>query len=187
MLDTLPAGVLDDLSSLIYLDLANNNLSTLPADVFSGAPGLRDLLLSGNDLNELPDSLFHGLASLGVLWLHGNRADPMLLEVSLVLTDDGKVKATVSSGTPFAIEVPLIVTNGTIDGDSTITIPAGAVESAAFTVTVDSDSATVDVGALPDPPAEKKYTSYWLETHPVHHGYKLKRSADLPLTVRQDS
>ena len=179
-LTTLPPGVFSGLSALAILDLANNKLSTLPDNAFSDATGLRELLLSGNNLEELPDGIFHGLGSLQTLWLHGNNADPMSIEVSLRSTSDG-VKATVSTGAPFDIEVPLII-GGSTDG-GTVTIPVGELESAAFTV--DGESVTVDVGTLPDPPSTHSYTSYWLQTHPTHHGYDLKRSADLPLTVGQ--
>ena len=184
-LTTLPAGTFSGLASLTKLDLANNRLSTLPSNVLAGASGLEELLLSGNELKELPDSLFHGLSSLEALWLHGNDVDPMPVEVSLISVGNGKVKATVSAGAPFAIEIPLIVTNGTIDGDSTITIPAGSVESATFTVTPGEGGATLDVGTLPDHPKDRTVTSYWFETHTAHYGYKLKRSPDLPLTVNE--
>ena len=180
-LTTLPPGVFSGLSALAILDLANNKLSTLPDNAFSDATGLRELLLSGNNLEELPDGIFHGLGSLQTLWLHGNNVDPMSIEVSLRSTSDG-VKATVSTGAPFDIEVPLIFGGGSSDG-GTVTIPVGELESAAFTV--DGGSVTVDVGTLPDPPSTHSHTSYWDQTHPTHHGYELKRSADLPLTVGQ--
>ena len=179
-LTTLPPDVFSGLSALARLDLANNNLSTLRGNAFSDATGLRELLLSGNNLEELPDGIFHGLRSLETLWLQDNNVDPMSIEVSLRSTSDG-VKATVSTGAPFDIEVPLII-GGSTDG-GTVTIPVGELESAAFTV--DGESVTVDVGTLPDPPSTHSYTSYWLQTHPTHHGYDLKRSADLPLTVGQ--
>ena len=180
-LNTLAAGTFAGLSSLARLDLSNNSLSALPPEIFSGAPGLGELLLSNNGLEELPDGIFHGLSSLQALWLHDNQVDPVLLEVSLVSAGGGRVKATVPAGAPFAIEVPLIVNNST---SGPVTIPVGEVESAPVTVT-SGGAVSVDVGALPDPPTTESYTSYRGETHPAHHGYKLTRSPDLPLTVGQ--
>ena len=147
-LTTLAAGTFSGLSSLNRLELSGNDLNTLPADLLAGTPGLQNLTLSDNRLKGLPDGLLDGLPSLRTLWLHGNDTDPMPIEVSLVSEGGGKVKATVSSGAPFTIEVPLTVENGTIEGDSTITIPAGSLESPAFTVTPGDGGAEVDVGTL---------------------------------------
>ncbi len=185
-LTTLAAGTLSGLSSLDRLELSGNDLNTLPADLLAGTPGLRNLTLGDNRLKGLPDGLLAGLPSLRTLWLHGNDIDPMPIEISLISEGGGKVKATVSSGAPFTIEVPLTVENGTIEGDSTITIPAGSLESAAFTVIPGDGGAEVDVGTLPSPPGDSNFTSSRGKTHPAHHGYRLTRSADLPLTVNEE-
>ena len=107
-------GTFEGLSGLRTLNLSYSSLSTLPPSIFSGVPNLNELVLSGNDLGELPDGVFHGLSSLRVLWLDGNKVEPMPIEVSLVSTASGDVKATVPVGAPFAIEVPVTVQNGTI-------------------------------------------------------------------------
>ena len=187
-LNTLATGTFAGLSGLRTLNLSRSGLSTLPANIFSGVPNLNHLLLSRNDLGELPDGVFEGLSSLKVLWLHGNSVDPMPIEVSLELTASGDVKATVPVGAPFPIRVPLTIENGTISGDSTITIPIGEVESAAFAVTPDSGAteAKVDIGTLPEIPSGEEYSDHLSDRHPVHHGYVLKRSPDLPLTVEAE-
>ena len=180
-LTTLAAGTFEGLSGLRTLNLSYSSLSTLPPSIFSGVPNLNELVLSGNDLGELPDGVFHGLSSLAVLWLHGNKVEPMPIEVSLVSTASGDVKATVPVGAPFAIEVPVTVTGGAIDG--VITIPVGAVESASW----DADGATtVDIVTLPDLPSAEEYLTHHFERHPVHHGYILKKSPDLPLTLGEE-
>lgn len=185
-LTTLPAGAFADLAGLQKLDLSNNSLGTIPADVLSGANSLDDLVLSGNALSALPDGLFSGLSSLGTLWLQDNSVDSIPLEVSLVSTSDGNVKATVHTGAPSEIRVPLTVTNGTL-GAGTVTIPAGSIESAAVTVTpsANGQAVTVDVGTLPGLPDLGTYTHYWGDRNPAHYGYYLKRSTDLPLALNQ--
>ena len=69
---------------------------------------------------------------------------------------------------------PLTVTNGSISGGATsITIPAGSLESQPLTVTRTpgtSAAVTVDIGTLPGLPAN-------------HSGYALVKSDDLPLEV----
>ena len=185
-LGTLPSGVFSGLFYLAALDLSDNSLGTLPSGVFADPTGMSDLLLNGNSLGELPDGVFHHLALLRTLWLHGNDVDPMPIEVSLESPADGTVKATVPSGAPFDIVIPIVVSNGTMAGDGTITIPIGHIESPAFEVSPLSNSqtsVTVDVGTLPDPPTTTSYTNSAGVTLPAHNGYTLRRSADLPLTV----
>ena len=184
----LAAETFAGLSGLRTLDLSRSSLTTLPASIFSSVPNLNELLLSRNELGKLPDGVFQGLSSLKVLWLHGNSVNPMPLEVSLELTTSGDVKATMPVGAPFPIEVPVTVEDGTLSGDGAITIPIGESESAAFAVTPDSGAgaATVDIGTLPEIPSAEEYSSHYSERHPVHHGYVLTRSPDLPLTVEAE-
>ena len=72
------------------------------------------------------------------------------------------------------MEVPVNVTNGTIEGRvTTVTIPPGSVESDPLTVTRTpgaTGAVTADIGTLPGLP-------------PNHSGYAHVKSADLPLTV----
>ena len=185
-LTTLTAGTFSGLPSLSRVELSGNSLNALPSGLFAGASGLLALTLSDNRLEELPDSLLNGLSSLRTLWLHGNGTDPMPVEISLASVEGGRVKATVSTGAPFKIEVPLTIENGTIEGDSTITIPAGSLESASFTVNPGEGGATVDVGTLPSPPGNRTFTSSRGTTRLAHYGYRLTRSPNLPLTVNEE-
>ncbi len=187
-LTSLPAGAFSGLAELRHLDLSNNSLGSIPGDAFSGATAIGRLLLNGNSLSSLPDGVFTGLSALDrALWLHDNSSDPMPIKVSLVATSDTTVKAKARTGAPFAIRVPLRVTNGTL-GASTVTIPAGAIESSAIAVTRSARAqgpVTVDVGPLPGLPDLGTYTHYWGDENSAHHGYELKRSTDLPLALNK--
>ena len=170
----LPAGVFSGLTSLESLWLYNNKLTSLPAGVFSGLTSLESLKLSYNRLTSLPDDIFDGLTSLTTLSLAGNAVDPFSLTVSLEKVSDGQFKAVTPTGAPFAIVLPLTVTNGSISsGATSITIPVGSVESGTLTVirTAGTTAAvTVHIGTLPSLPSG-------------HDGYALVRSSNLSLTV----
>ena len=170
----LQAGDFAGLTSLAELRLYDNQLSTLPADLFDGLSALTTLYLNGNQLTALPDGLFNGLSSLTTLYLYGNSVDPLPLTVSLEKVGADQVKAVAPSGAPFDIVLPLTVANGDISGGATtITIPAGSVESQLLTVTRTpgtTAAVTVDMGTLPGLPAN-------------HSGYALVKSDDLPLEV----
>ena len=171
---TLQAGDFEDLTSLAELRLYDNQLTTLPADLFDGLTALTMLYLNGNQLSSLPDGLFDGLASLATLYLYGNSVDPLLLTVSLEKVGTDQVKAVAPAGAPFEIVLPLTVANGDISsGATSITIPAGSLESQPLTVVRTSGTTaavTVDIGTLPGLPAN-------------HSGYALVKSADLPLEI----
>ena len=207
-LTELPAGIFDNLTALRVLNLGDNGLTTLRADVFannaaleelgiqgnrvtvlpgsifSTTPRLRQLTAHANQLNALPDGLFSGLSDLTHVWLHNNPGTPFALTVSLVKVGNNGVKATIAEGAPFEIEVPVTPLGGTIEGDATtITIPTGAVESAALAVTRGADpyvAVTVDIGSpLPVPP-----NSQASDLHENNHnGYALAKAADLPLEI----
>ena len=185
-LGRLPEGVFSDLSSLRQLDLSNAGLSALSPDLFAGTTALRVLLLSDNNLDELPGGVFHGLSSLRALWLHGNDVDPVEIEVALTSPGSGQLQAAVSTGAPFPIRISLVVDGGSSGGDGTVTIPTGALRSGVVNVTPASaggGSVSVDIGALPGIPSGEDFTGFRGEVRPVHHGYVLTRSPDLPLTV----
>ena len=185
-LGTLPQDVFSDLSSLQRLDLTDAGLNALSGDLFAGATALTRLLLGDNSLEELPEGVFDGLSSLRTLWLHGNDVDPMPIEVSLASPGSGQVQATVSSGAPFPIRISLVVDGGSSGGDGTVTIPTGASRSTVVNVTpaaLGAESLSVDIAGLPTIPSGDPYTSSRGEVRPVHHGYVLARSPDLPLTV----
>ena len=171
---TLQAGDFEDLTSLTELRLYDNQLTTLPADLFDGLGALTTLYLNGNQLSSLPDGLFDGLSSLATLYLYGNSVDPLPLTVSLEKVGADQVKAVAPVGAPFDMVLPLTVANGDISGGATtITIPAGSVESQLLTVTRTpgtTAAVTVDIGTLPGLPAN-------------HSGYALVKSTDLPLEV----
>ena len=175
-LTSLPEGVFSDLSSLATLWLYNNALTSLPEGVFSGLSSLESLKLSYNQLTSLPESVFSGLSSLIELNLSGNAVDPLVLTVSLEKVADGQFKAVAPAGAPFDIILPITVTNGSISGGTTsLTIPAGSVESDVLTVTrtpSTTAAVTVDIGTLPSRPAN-------------HTGYSIVKSADLPLKVTE--
>ncbi len=181
-LTTLPDGVFDDLSSLRELHLSNNDLTTLPADIFDDLSSLTELNLYNNNLTSLPDGVFSNLSSLTRLWLQGNTVDPLPLTVSLEKVADGEFKAVVPTGAPFEMELPLTVTNGSISGATSITIPIGSVESKTFTVTRTPGtiaSVTVDIGTLPELPTNTHDSLGYR----LHQGYTLVKSTDLPLAV----
>ena len=171
---TLQAGDFAGLTSLTELRLYDNQLSTLPADLFDGLGALTTLYLNGNQLSSLPEGLFDGLSSLATLYLYGNSVDPLPLTVSLEKVGTDQVKAVAPAGAPFDLVLPLNVTNGSISGGATtITIPAGSLESQPLTVTRTSGTTaavTLDIGTLPRPPTN-------------HSGYALGKSADLPLEI----
>ncbi len=171
-LTTLPEGIFDNLSALKWLGLAVNRLTTLPEGIFDNLNALGGLHLNGNQLSTLPEGLFDGLSSLATLYLYGNSVDPLSLTVSLEKVGADQVKAVAPAGAPFDLVLPLTVTNGSISGGATtLTIPAGSLDSQPLTVTRTSGTTaavTVDIGTLPGLPAN-------------HSGYELVKSADLPL------
>ena len=175
-LTSLPEGIFSGLSALSRLNLGANQLTTLPEGIFSGLSALADVRLHHNQLATLPEGIFSGLSALTALFLGNNAIDPMPLNVSLEKTGEGQFLAVAPSGAPFDLVLPLIVSNGSINGGATtITIPAGRVESDTLTVTRTSGAtfaATVDIGNLPGLPAN-------------HSGYKLVKSGDLPLVMTE--
>ena len=130
----------------------------------------------GNQFTVLPDGLFEGLNELTQLRLQNNSVDPLPLTVSLEKVDTDQFKAVAPAGAPFEIGLPLSVVNGSISGGATtITIPAGSVESAPLTVTRTPGTTfavTVEIGTLPGLPRG-------------HSGYALVKSADLPLVLTE--
>ena len=170
----LKSGDFKGLTSVTELRLNGNQLTTLPEGIFSGLTALRNLNLYNNRLSGLPAGLFAGLTSLTTIRLDRNAVVPLPLIVSLEKVADGQFKAVAPSGAPFDLVLPLTVANGSISGGATtITIPAGSVESAPHTVTRNpgtTAAVTVDIGALPGLPNG-------------HYGYTLVKSADLPLEI----
>ena len=172
-LDSLSANTFSGLSSLTGLDLENNELSSLPAAIFSGLSSLNWLSLSSNQLTSLPDGLFSGLSSLNSLYLIGNTVS-LSIAVSLEKVGGNQFKATTATGAPFNLVLPITVTNGSIDDSATtVTIPAGSIESEPLTVIRTpgtSDAITAVIGTLPELPTS-------------HFGYSLTKPSSADNTL----
>ena len=173
-LSSLSAGIFDNNTALTNLSIGFNNFSSLPSGIFEKLTNLIGLGLLGNQFRSLPNGIFKGFPTLASLNVSQNPVDPLPLTVSLEKVADGQFKAVAPAGAPFDIVLPLSVTDGSISGGATtLTIPAGSVESEVLTVTRTSGAtfaARADIGTLPSRPAN-------------HTGYSLVKSADLPLNV----
>ncbi len=172
---SLPADLFSGLTALQELDLGDGRLGSLPGTVFMGLTALQDLNLYRNRLSSLPDGLFTGLTSLEELFLQQNTVDPLPLPVSLVKVGDRQFKAAAQTSAPFAMDLSLSISSaGTIEGGaSTVTIPAGAVESALVGVTRvagTEDAVSVDIASLPELPEQ-------------HQGYFLEKDDSLPREI----
>ena len=171
---TLPSNAFERLSFLLTLSLTDNDLTGLSGDSFAGIPNIRSLSLSNNKLTALPVGLFEGLTQLNQLQLNGNAVDPLPITVNLQKVGTNQVKAVVSTGTPFTVNFPITIANGTLAGGAkTLTIPTGEVESLPFTVTRTTgtiDAVTVDLEVLPKLPTS-------------HNGYAFAKGIELPLEI----
>ena len=162
------------LAAITRLLLGFQNITALKPGDFSGLTALTSLNLPWNQLSSLPDSLFEGLTALTQLRLGGNSVDPLPLTVSLEKVGTDQFKAVAPSGAPFDMVLPITVANGSISGGATtITIPAGSLESQPLTVTRTPGTTfavIVNIGTLPRLPNG-------------HFGYALVKAADLPLEM----
>ena len=197
-LSSLPTGLFNSPANLLAVDLSDNQLSSIPEGMFGRVT--LSLFLDDNQLSSLPDGIFRGifneipdftgLTALGnplgpipvdtyrdlpnptTLDLRNNPGAPFSVIVSLKKVGDGQFKGIAPTGAPLEITLPLTVDNGNVSGGATtITIPAGGVESDTLTVTRvpgTTFAVTANIGDLPGMPAK-------------HRGYSLVRSADLPL------
>ena len=161
-------------AAITSLNLRAEGITELKSGDFSGMSSLTNLNLFNNELSSLPDGVFEGLTSLTTLRLGGNTVDPLPITVTLEVAGDNQFKAVVPTGAPFAITLPISVSNGSISGAATtLTIAQGGVESAALTLTRLTDSleaVTVNIGTLPSLPSN-------------HYGYTLSKPNTLPLEV----
>ena len=174
-LGDLPDGVFSGLAALKRINLENNNLSSLPQDVFSDLSALEDLYLADNQFHSLPKRVFFGLPSLAELELQANVIEPLPLPLGLQKVGEDQFTAVAPTGAPFSIELPLSISGpGAFVGEiGTVTIPAGAVESAPVGVIRTEgtqDAVSVDIGMLPRPPTK-------------HDGYTLEKDKGLPQVV----
>ncbi len=172
-LSSLPEDIFDELTSLTWIQLGYNRFTTLPSSIFDGLTKLTVLAMRGNQFTTLPDGIFEELTGLTRLHLEENAAYPLPLTVSLEKIGANQFKAVAPTGAPFDIVLPLNIANGTIySGATTITIPAGELESEPLTVlrtSYSTSTVTVNIGTLPRLPAD-------------HTGYTLAKSNNLPLT-----
>ena len=176
-LGAVTAGAFSDLTELGSLRLSGNALSSLPSDVFSRLTKLELLFLADNNLSALPDGLFSGLTRVRVLQLGGNDVDPLPLAVTVEKVGSDRVRAKVLAGAPFAVEIPVTVANGTLDGGATaLSVAAGSVEGTPVTVTRTAGTTaavTVDVDLATQPTLPSDNT-----------GYEFARaSSGLPVTI----
>ena len=114
-MSTLPSNIFDNLTQLTVCSLLDDNqLSTLPSNIFDNLTQLTTLYcyLDDNNLSTLPSGIFVGLTELTTLWLYGNAVNPLPLPVSLEAVGNGAFKAVASTGAPFDIVLPLVVSNG---------------------------------------------------------------------------
>ena len=174
-LKSLPDGVFDGLSQLIRLRLSANELTTLPESVFADQAALQELHLGWNRFGSLPDGLFAGLKSLATLDLIRNPVEPLPLTLTLEVVAVNQFKAVAPTGAPFEMELALAISSGAevAGGATSITVPAGAVESVPLHLTrvlAETDTATVDIASFPALPQ-------------YHRGYALTGGASLPLEV----
>ena len=120
------------------------------------------LFLDNNRLDELPDGLFFGLTALTSLDLSGNPNNPMLLTVTVEKAGTDRVRAKVRAGAPFAVNIPVTVVNGTLDGGATrLRVAAGSVDGTPVTLTrTPGTTTTVDVDLTTQPKLPTKHTGY---------------------------
>ena len=187
-LSSLDADIFSGLTALESLYLDSNRLSSLGAGIFAGLPVLRLLQLHGNQFSSLDAGIFAGLTRVPQwLWLHDNPVEPLPITISLEKVGEGRFKAKAHTGATFDFVLPIVVENGSIDGEaSSITIPVGSVESAEVSVsrTAGTTAAvTVNIGILPPKPVYLFVPELGEYTIALHTGYELKKSADLPLEV----
>ena len=174
-MSTLPEGVFSGLSSLEDLSLYKSRLTALPGGVFRGLTALKKLNLFRNRLSSLPDGVFSRLASLDTLILQENRVDPLPILVGLEKVGENQFKAVAPTGAPFSLDLAVSSSSAGVidDGSSSITLPAGALESQPLSVTrIDGaeEAVSVDIGRLPARP-------------PNHSGYEFMKAPSLPVRI----
>ena len=154
------------LTEALFLDLTRNILDELPAGVFDGLSSLERIFLEGNDLEELPDEVFSGLTGLTHLTLGNNpdSGDVLPLTVTVEKEGTGQVRAKVAAGAPFAVEFTPTVVNGSLAAsDTKLAVAAGAVDGTAETVTRTSGTTaavTVDIDLTTQPSLPTNHSGY---------------------------
>jgi len=77
ILEEIPAGALDDLTSFEYLYLSNNRLKKLPAGLLNNNEQIEVIYLDNNKLTELDPGLFSNLSNLKYLSLNYNKLNSL--------------------------------------------------------------------------------------------------------------
>ena len=187
----LPADVFSGLTNLTGLNLIDTNLDSFPENVFSDLTNLTTLLLRENNLSSLPDGLLDGLTGLTTLRLEENTSDPLPLTVTVEKVGTDQVRAKVLAAATFAVDIPVTVENGALDGGATVlSVAAGSVEGTPVTVTRTAGTAaavTVDVD-LTTPPSfpTDRPTTPWDTNLAIggHYGYAfVKAASGLPKEI----
>ena len=123
--------------------------------------------------------MFSGLTGLEKLELMENTEDPLPLTVTLERNPDAvEIRAVVRAGAPFAVPMSVSVENGSLaGGGTTITVPAGARESAwvGVTRTDEATATTVDIDLTTQPSLPSRHSGYAF----------VKSTSDLPLAFVQ--
>ncbi|MDE3259287.1 MAG: leucine-rich repeat protein [Gemmatimonadota bacterium] len=190
---------LANITNMNVLDIHASD-SPLQSNDFDGLTNLDRLELrldfdSGfSEESLLPARIFNGLTSLRSFRIRyythihgeGTQVVPHLpFPVGLKKVGAAQFKAVVHTGAPFDMVLPLHLVNGRISsGATTISIPAGYVESAPVSVTRTPGTTAaviVDIDTLPGPP-ESHYFSYYGSETKVHPNYTFYRSS-LPLEI----
>ena len=156
----LSPGFLHGLASLQQLRLNGQGIARLPEKVFSTTPELRVLHVIRTNVSELPHGVFSGLHGLEELYLSLNPGTPFPISLSMERADTTDLAAPgpativvrVAEGAPFDMEIDLSASGGTLSVAS-VTIAAGATESAPIIVTASGQGVTtVEFGAVPELP-----------------------------------
>ncbi|MCG9127098.1 cadherin domain-containing protein, partial [Candidatus Poribacteria bacterium] len=173
-LNNLSQTIFQELTQLEELYLSHKSILSLQSDIFSGLSQLSTLQIDNNQLSSLPIGVFVGLTALDSVSIR--QGDTQLsLSISLTIDLEEQIKASVDTGAPFDIVVPVIVTNGNIDQDTTsLTIQTGKIESdnviSVSRTTGTTAAVTAQIGTLPSLPTR-------------HSGYSLSRSSSDEIEV----
>ena len=122
-LTSLPDDVFGNNTKLESLDISGNEIGSLQGDLFSNLTKLTNLYISSNKLSSLPDGLLVGLTELEFFECGDNEVDGVEIDnipitVKLVKVADGQFKAVCPVGAPKRMQpVPVVVANGAFDPD----------------------------------------------------------------------
>ena len=90
--------------------------------MFSDMSALKTLILRWIQIGSVPDGVFSGLTMLDTLDVGENPVHPLLLTVSVEMAGRDRVRAKVPAGAPYAMILPVSVTNGGLTGGASTLI-----------------------------------------------------------------